>query len=572
MPAASRKRYALDTSIVHRLYNFFILLKTMSFVSDELANVLKSVYRMEEGSENNGDEESSSNVDKKSEEVSKEKRSRKHKHKKHSKSKSKDKKKHKKRKHKSRSRSQSRSKSRTPDEIETDFVLKKDKNLDTEEKDREMASQNGTAGYGNAVQPAQTNCDEKPIQDVHGSKPSDSKEEKSESYFKSIRLENDKNDLISTPVAAKIGPERDFNSNCSGSDAKDLENKKSTSSSTSKSKSLESKLSENNKERDSRSHSNDRETKRKSGSQSSSKQSVKKKKPRSRSHSRSRTSKKRSRSRSHSKRNRHRRTESKSSSRSHSYNSRSRSRSQRRRKRSFSRSPRRKRSLSRSRHKSPVFKSFRRVSLPSWKKNVGSLRRQRSRSYSRSGRSPPRKRSSPRRKQSRSRSRGRRSHSRSRTRTPRKRTRSLSRDRRHHRSRSRSHSRGRGQRSASRERRRSKSSRSRSKSKEKTQPRNPSSVPNVPVTDKISTLIDKPVASDLSAQQTKVAQRAGGKTIAELTAFCKKLQDEKESIDSSNTSVTTLEKKEDSQPVAHHPFLIKEKPDITIPPVIFPVS
>ena len=148
----------------------------------------------------------------------------------------------------------------------------------------------------------------------------------------------------------------------------------------------------------------------------------------------------------------------------------------------------------------------------------------------------------------------------------------MSRDRRHHRSRSRSHSRGRGQRSASRERRRSKSSRSWSKSKEKTQPRNPSSVPNVPVTDKISTLIDKPVASDLSAQQTKVAQRAGGKTIAELTAFCKKLQDEKESIDSGNTSVTTLEKKEDSQPVAHHPFLIKEKPDITIPPVIFPVS
>lgn len=88
-----------------------------------------------------------------------------------------------------------------------------------------------------------------------------------------------------------------------------------------------------------------------------------------------------------------------------------------------------------------------------------------------------------------------------------------------------------------------------------------------------------PVALSLSlsvhlstAQQTKVAQRAGGKTIAELTAFCKKLQDEKESVNSGNTSVITLEKEEDSQPVAHHPFLIKEKPDITIPPVIFPVS
>lgn len=71
----------------------------------------------------------------------------------------------------------------------------------------------------------------------------------------------------------------------------------------------------------------------------------------------------------------------------------------------------------------------------------------------------------------------------------------------------------------------------------------------------------------------KVAQRAGGKTIAELTAFCKKLQEEREG---DNTIVKSEEDDKtvegESHPVAHHPFLVKEKPDITIPPVIFPVS
>ncbi|XP_022783520.1 protein SON-like isoform X3 [Stylophora pistillata] len=560
----------------------------MSFVSDELANVLKSVYRMEEGGENNSDEDSSSKVDKKNEEVLKEKRSRKHKHKKHSKSKSKDKKKHKKRKLKSRSRSRSlsRSRSRTPDEIEIDFVLEKEKNLDTEEKEGEPALQYGTSGSGNVVHSAQTNCDEKPsIQDVHGSKTLDSKEEKLESSMKGITSRNDKSDMILAPFAAKIDVKRICGSNRPRSAAKELKNKKSNSSSGSKSKSPDSELSGNDNERDSRSHSSVRETRRKSSPRSSSKQSANKsrsrshsrkksskKKSRSRSHSRSKTSKKRSRSRSNSKGNHRKRTVSKSRSRSYSYNSRSRSRSPRRRKRSFSRSGRHKRSPSRSRHKSPVLKSLRQFSPPSWKRNVGSLRRQRSRSHSRSGRSPPRRRSSLRRRLSRSRSKGRRSHSRSRTQTPRKRSRSFSRDRRHKRSRSRSSSGGRGQRSTSRDRRRNRSTRSQSKSKEKTQPSNPSSVSNVPVTDKISTLINKPVATDLSAQQTKVAQRAGGKTIAELTAFCKKLQDEKDSVNSGNTSVITLKKEEDSQPVAHHPFLIKEKPDITIPPVIFPVN
>jgi len=83
---------------------------------------------------------------------------------------------------------------------------------------------------------------------------------------------------------------------------------------------------------------------------------------------------------------------------------------------------------------------------------------------------------------------------------------------------------------------------------------------------------DKPVADSLSSQQVKVAKRAGGKTIAELTAFCKKLQEEKETDDNSNGKVDETEQ-EEAQPVTtHHPFLVKEKPDFTIPPVIFPVN
>ena len=69
-----------------------------------------------------------------------------------------------------------------------------------------------------------------------------------------------------------------------------------------------------------------------------------------------------------------------------------------------------------------------------------------------------------------------------------------------------------------------------------------------------------------------MAKRAGGKTIAELTAFCKKLQEEKEVNDNSNGNVNETEQ-EEAQPVTtHHPFLVKEKPDFSIPPVIFPVS
>ena len=89
---------------------------------------------------------------------------------------------------------------------------------------------------------------------------------------------------------------------------------------------------------------------------------------------------------------------------------------------------------------------------------------------------------------------------------------------------------------------------------------------------KVSSLIDKPVAGDLSTQQVNVAQRAGGKTIAELTAFCKKLQEEKESVKNDGAGAAATAEEDNLQPVAHHPFLVKEKPDITIPPVIFPVS
>ena len=54
--------------------------------------------------------------------------------------------------------------------------------------------------------------------------------------------------------------------------------------------------------------------------------------------------------------------------------------------------------------------------------------------------------------------------------------------------------------------------------------------------------------------------------------ICKKLQEEKGADDNSNGKVDETEQ-EEAQPVTtHHPFLVKEKPDFTIPPVIFPVS
>lgn len=71
--------------------------------------------------------------------------------------------------------------------------------------------------------------------------------------------------MIFILVVVKIGSERDFNSNCLGSDVKDLENKKSILFFRSKLKFLEFKLFENNKERDLRFYFNDREIKRKFG-------------------------------------------------------------------------------------------------------------------------------------------------------------------------------------------------------------------------------------------------------------------------------------------------------------------
>ena len=87
---------------------------------------------------------------------------------------------------------------------------------------------------------------------------------------------------------------------------------------------------------------------------------------------------------------------------------------------------------------------------------------------------------------------------------------------------------------------------------------------------KVSSIIDKPVATEMTSQQSRVAARSGGKTIAELTAFCKQLIDKKGNDNSNNLAAVGT--KEDDKPVlTHHPFLLKEKPDVVIPPVIFPV-
>lgn len=95
---------------------------------------------------------------------------------------------------------------------------------------------------------------------------------------------------------------------------------------------------------------------------------------------------------------------------------------------------------------------------------------------------------------------------------------------------------------------------------------------NTATANNVSSATDKPVTTTLSSQQVKVAQKAGGKTIAELTAFCKKLQEEKEDGENVKSEDGSKVDEEQTQTVTHHPFLVKEKPDITIPPVIFPVN
>ncbi|KAL9968553.1 hypothetical protein ACROYT_G020661 [Oculina patagonica] len=530
---------------------------------------------MEESGKKDEDDDSSSKVDKKNGDVPKEKRSRKHKHKKHSKSKSKDKKKHRKRKHKSRSRSRSISRSRsrsrsngssrrsksplTPEEIEHDFVLEKEKTPETVDGNGAKSDTQEDDFYGTdgTVCLSKAASEEKPNdQKVCESKTLDGKDTELGSSVQNVCSDKDEGRLDTMSTPAKEEKDRSRSRSRSEGGTNNLKRKKSVSYSRSRSKSLDTKSSRSIKKRHSRSHSRDRKTK--GRSRSSSKESLHKKKSRSRSHSKNKSSKRKSKSRS---KERHRkRSLSKSRSRSRS---KSRSRSPRR---SRSRSPRRRRSRSRSRRKSPVFRNnFRRFS-PRWKRGVGSFRRRWSRSRSRSRRSRSRRRSSSRRRQSRSRSRGRRSRSRSRSLLRSRRSRSISRERRRKRSRSKS-------RSYSRDRKRSRSkSRTRSKSKEKTQPGNTLPASSAAVVTKVSSLIDKPVSSDLSTQQVKVAQRAGGKTIAELTEFCKKLQEEKESVGNDGAGAAAKTEEDNLQPVAHHPFLVKEKPDITIPPVIFPVN
>ncbi|KAJ7363598.1 hypothetical protein OS493_009758 [Desmophyllum pertusum] len=482
---------------------------------------------MEESDGKDEDEDSPSKVDKKNEDVSKEKRSRKHKHKKHSKSK----KKHRKRKHKSRSRSESRSRSRsrsnekehslkqskrrslssssrsksqTPEEIEHDFVLEKEKIVGMEGEDNKLKSDtedDDFYGADRTICLSKAASEEKPHCDqvVCESKTLDSKGIELESSTPNVSSEKIiVGSLNTTSTSAKEEKDRSRSRSHSEGKVNDSERKKSASNSRSRSKSPDAKSSRKSKKRHSRSSSKDRKTKRKSRSLSSSK-----KKSRSRSRSKNKSSKRKSKSRP----------------------------------------------------------NFRRFSNPRWRRGVGSFRRRWSRSRSRSRRSRSRRRSSSRRRQSRSRSRGRRSCSRSRSRLRNRRSQSVSRDRRR-------------KRSASRDKRKSKS-RSRSKSKEKTQASNTLPTPSVAVVNKalVAGVIDKPVAgADISTQQVKVAQRAGGKTIAELTAFCKKLQEDKESAVNNGAGAAVETEEEDFQPVAHHPFLVREKPDITIPAVIFPVN
>ncbi|XP_067049823.1 protein SON-like [Acropora muricata] len=575
----------------------------MSFVSDELASVLKSVYMKEEiAKEDEGN--SHSNVEKKENgEVCKEKRSRKHKHKKHSsKSKSREKKKHKRRKHKSRSSSasqsrsrsrsnerensskrprrrsgsQSKSGSRSPEKNDYDDVEHKKENfleMTEKMKSKEVVEMGADtrgmvdSGYQEIAEGGATKVENQEGSDITGSSFDAGavtvSEQKNDVKCGKL-LEGDSNTSNGktnrSSSEEKVDDEKKRRASGSRSRSRskekecDLKQKKCMSCSQSRTTSSDERLSRNTRKRQSRSLSRDRKAKRKSRSSS---------KSRSRSHSRNKSSKKRYKSRSCSKTRNRRRTISKSRSRSRSYS------------KSRSRSPRRRQSYSRSRRRSPISGNHRRFSPPSWKRGGGHFRQ---RSHSRSRRSRSR-RSISRRRQSRSRSvsrrrRGSRSQSRSRRRSD-----SRGRQKRS-RSRSLSYSRGRRRKSVSRDGKRSKTkSRSRSKSKSKEKTGLPDEVPppaihnvNTALVSKALNIPDKPVADNLSSQQVKVAKRAGGKTIAELTAFCKKLQEEKEADDNSNGKVDETEQ-EEAQPVTtHHPFLVKEKPDFTIPPVIFPVN
>ena len=212
-------------------------------------------------------------------------------------------------------------------------------------------------------------------------------------------------------------------------------------------------------------------------------------------------------------------------------------------KRSKSRDRKRSRSLERRRFVSGYHSNsrFRRSRSPD--------RRRRSRSKSPGRR---RSRSPERRRRSRSRSLGRRRRSRSRSLCRRRRSRSRSLRRRR---RSKSRSPGRRRRSRSPGRRRDVHSRSRTPRKTDQSDDAAASVP-----------VNLTIALGLSTNSvtTTTASVKPGRSIADFTALCKKLTEDKEEKN---------EIKVENEKVSHvyHPFSVKPAKEIVIPPVILPV-
>ena len=82
-----------------------------------------------------------------------------------------------------------------------------------------------------------------------------------------------------------------------------------------------------------------------------------------------------------------------------------------------------------------------------------------------------------------------------------------------------------------------------------------------------SSVPDKPASSETSS----LNHAPGKKSIAELTAFCKRLTEGKEE-DNQNVTEDSTEKKGVgvAETTAHHPFLVKPAAEIYIPPVLLP--
>ena len=282
----------------------------MSFISDELANVLKSVYMKEESGKVE-DVNSSIKLDKDEVDIPKvEKRSRKHKHKKHSsKSKSRDKKKHKKRKHKSRSRSSSESRSRSrsrsteqenskpqtsrplssrsksPDEIDqADFVLQKeradedDKHLSSDKERNNLKSKEAfETVFSSSDRGFQEKCKEVAV--------SESKTLEDQNQGGNAESVDDKTlNLHNLSPASKKEKERSSSRGKSEEKVTQSKQKNSPSHSRGKSRSPDDKSSQTLKQRQSRSHSRDQHIAKKV--RSCSKESVHRKTSRSRSSSR----------------------------------------------------------------------------------------------------------------------------------------------------------------------------------------------------------------------------------------------------------------------------------------------